>query len=425
MDMSIEEKEELATKEEKKSRFQVLKETKISIPKLATWITITILLLAIFTFILTPKYPRPTPDTGFKWAYKFSKGYVFVFAYDIEKGMMFVDEYDYVYSNIDLYFLVKQNGTYTVTLLLLNKVNATYYDVTSNITQQIELEFFEFSKININMPKIDKMLIAKLLINGEEITQFYYRYNVLYQEIRTSLGDMLLSQVIYLIIGFVIMLMGMFIAKGISNSYPTPEPDLRMAGYFFAIAGFILYITTKDLVVVYGLTNAMIVYIPFLVISILAGFYVVGEHSKEFLFIRVSLDTTTCETIAIKARKIGTLYYKTPNLYEFLLYKPTAITWDKLEFIFKDTGDYDYLVYFDTIEEKKDRMEIKISDIHRLRIEEYKSDIRKVHAFSKTIEELRAKVETLVIKLEKGEFERDLGFLSQLIGDEVYEPKEE
>lgn len=392
----VEEKEELATTEEKPSRFRILRETRLSWPKLATWIIIILLISAMFTVVLKPKYPQPAPDTGFKFAYKFRYGYVFVFGYDVEKGMMYVDRFDYVYSDLDLYFLVKASGNYTVTLLFMKKVNKTDYVLIDNISKEISLEFFEFKKLHIDMPKLDEMLLTILLVNGEEITKFYYRFNILYQEVRTSIGNLLMSQVVYLIIGFIVILAGMFVSKAISKVYPTPEPDLKMAGYFFTSTGILLFLATKELVLVYGLTNAMIIYVPFFIISILAGFYIVGERSKKFLFIRVSFDTTTCDTNIVRARKIGIRYYKTPSFYEFLVYKPIAITWDRFDLILKDEGIHDYVIYYDDIRYNKDGIDIKISDIHKLRVEEYKSNIKAMEKLSRLYEDLSKKANKFI-----------------------------
>lgn len=377
------EREEVKT-EEKKGKFLGLFQTRISMVKVVIWILLLVAAILIQAS-LEMKYPPSARDSGFKFGYKYGNGYVFPFYYDVEYGQQMIDDYDNVYSNIDLYILAKDAANTTITILICSTKNESI--ILKNMTKIIELQSFRFTKVHIEMPKIDARTLAILLVDSQEIVRFFYRFNILYQEIKTTIGNMLMTQIVYVIGGFIILLFGMLVAKGIANIYVTPDPDLKTAGYFLTIAGAILYYTTKEIILRYGVANAIVMYVPFFIFAVFAGLYIVGKQSKQLLLIRVS-DRTTIETISLKAKKVENAYWKTPKFGEFLIYKAQKIIWDKYELIFQDVGDHDYVIYFADIKEMHDKIEIVMSGIHKVRVEEYKSNIKAFETLSEMYEKL-------------------------------------
>jgi len=422
----------LASEEEKEKGLVEKIEEKIegmslSPKKLAIWFILIILLVYTFGFALQPKYPKTPKDRGFKFGYKFDNGYVFVFSYNLEgqsdyERYNFVDNFDNVYSDLDLYILPKLTANVSIKLEFYDLVNKTLYVSVLNITKTVQVTSFEWKKVTIDMPHLkDKLYLAILKLDGEEIVRFNYRYSVLYEQVVTTVGELLFGQILYLVGGFIIILIGLFVAKGISNTHPLPDPDLKLAGYFFVIAGLILYYATKEVIFVYGLVNAAVFYGPAFIIAIFAGIYIVGKDSKKLILIKPAIENKTIEIRLIRYKEIDNIKYKTPSFVQFLLYRPQKVIY-KAEWLFEGEGLPDKVIYFDKLDINKD-IKIQATDIHKLEIEKYKRNVKHVETLAKVVKELRDQVDSLIIKLEKGEFERDLKFLSGLIGEDIYEPE--
>jgi len=396
---------------------------KLSPKKVMLWLIIIIILVYSFGFALKPKYPPSPKDRGFKFGYRFSGGYAFIFSYQVDSGMNFVDQFDNVYSNIDIYILSKFSANYTIRVEIGYYVNATLFVSVVNVSKMVSVNSFDWAKTSIDMPKLqDRMYLAILYINNEEIVRFNYRYNIIYDRIETTIGDLLISQLIYLVIGFIIIMIGLFTAKGISQVHPLPDPELKTAGYFMIIAALILYGASKELIYTYGFASATIFYIPAYIIATFSGIYIVGQRSKRLLLLRPALESKVVEAKIIKFKEINGARYKTPSFTEFLLYKPKQLIYN-VEFILEGEGIPDKVLYFKNLRIDVDRIAIEPSDIHFLELEKYKRDLKHVKILAQTVKELRDQVDSLIIRLEKGEFERDLKFLSGLIGDEPYEPE--
>lgn len=411
--MSTEEIEEEPTEEKKERKIRLSFETHLSIPKIVAWSILVIIIIGFFA-ITPPKYPKNTPDTGFKFGYKIRNAYIFPFFYDIESGMNFLDDGDKVYSYIDLYYLTKQNATLRVSIILLDPMNETI--IIYNITKEINTVGFQFGKETIDMPHDDKKIFpALLIVNNQTIVKFYYRYNVLAATIRTSMGNLLMSQIVYLAIGFIIMLLGIFVAKTISERYPTPEPNLSTAGYFLIFALIILFLSTKELVYTYGFTNALVMYVPFFIISIISGFYIIGRKPFSFLLINIDSDSLIGIQDEIKLRKIRGEYYLVPSLGEFLLYKATKVKFSSPRLVIKLQSDvYDYLIYMKELKHEKNQIQVIMSDIHQLRTEDYKANTRKVETFSKIIEEQKDVIKDLSVKLKVETYREALDILRRM-----------
>ena len=382
----------------KTNLIEIFTRNRISIPKLAFWV-ILLIIMASIVITLKPKYPRNSPDQDFKFGYSFPGGYVFPFYYDLEYGIQFIDPGDRVYSNIELYVLAKTNQSLDISVLLFKQINETYSIKVYNLTKEVNIEGFKWDKIDIEMPHDDScMFLAKLFVNDKLIVTFYYRFNILTSTIQTTLGDMLISQILYLIIGFIIMLVGMLVAKSVSKKYPSPEPDLATGGYFLVFAGIFLYLVCKELVITYGLVNASIMYIPFFIISILAGFYIVGDKPRKVLLLNVKEDSLMVNQDVLKYRKIEGELYIVPSLVEFLLYKPTKLNLTNYNLVFKCLGEYDYVIYYQDLKREGTTLKVKVSDIHHLRLEEYKTNAQKILAMSEAIEKQKKKIKDLEIE---------------------------
>lgn len=395
---------------EKKS---LLFETRISFRKLTLWIVVVIIIIAAFSN-LERKYPIPTRDFGFKFAYRTPAGYLYVFSYGMD-GINFIDAYDYVYSDLDCYFLAKYNTNITVIVALFDKENNT--NLISKINRTITVKFFEFTKFTIELPKIDKMLIAILYINGEEILRFYYRYNVYYERVTTILGEIFISQIIYMLTALIVYIVALIVAKNICRITPVPEANLTNSFLSLIVFGFLLYYILRIIILEYGLYQAIYFYPLLFIIALFSALYVVSPEAKRLLLLHTNFENTMIEVTTIDTRIIRNNMYKVPSTLEFILYKPLKIVPDKREFIFKAISEeFSYVIYYRDIIEKNDVIEIKCSDVHALRLEDYKTNIQKIYAFSQAIEALKEKVKNLEVNIITRTGEDAIKIVKKLIG---------
>jgi len=417
---------EIVTKEEEKKESRVkgfldrLFQTRISYKKLLAWIII-IGLIVISLRGLERKYPTPAPDMGFKFAYKVPIGYIYIFSYG-PNGINYIDQLDYAYSDLECYLLSKYNTTATIKVTLYDKkkVNGTtVYVPIINVTKKIKLRFFEFTKVMIDMPHIDKMLLAVLEVNGQEVVKFYYRYNIYYAKIQTIVGELFITQIIYMIVAIVIYLIAMIIAKQISKITAVPEANPNNALMTLIVFGMILYVIIRRVIFEYGLYQAIYFYPVLFLIAFISALYLVSPEPKRILLIKTNFENTMIEIVSIDTRIIRNRIYKIPTTIEFLFYKPVKLTISKRNMIFRAISElYDYVIYYRDMQETNDEIKIIAADIHALRLEDYKTDIRKVEIYSKTIEEQKNRIKDLEVKLKIEPYKEALDILKRM-RDEV------
>jgi len=411
--------EEKKEEEKKKGLLERLMETRISYKKLGLWILIFSLL--VFAFVrIQPKYPSPIRDRGFKWGYKTKIGYVFPLAYGPE-GVYFIDRGEPVYSDIDLYILSKVDKNITIQIHIYEKIQVNesyfYYREVANTSVNASLKFFEVESVSIDMPEIDDALyLAILEIDGEKVLQFHYRYNAFFKKIETSIGDIFITQLIAMITAIVVYLIALAIARSIANVTATPEADPVRATMFFILFGMLAYIIARKIVFEYGIYNAYAFYPLLFAIALISSIYAVSPPAKSMLLINTSLEETGSATIiSYKVRIIKNTILICPDLLEFLLYKTRKIIVDKRARIFRAVSEeYDYIIYFDDIEEKGDEIRVKTSSIHLMRVEDYKSNLRKLETLSRALEDLKQRVKDLEIKLQLKTYEEALNIIREM-----------
>ena len=365
------------------------------------------------------KYPIPPRDEGFKIGYRAKVGYVIPFAYGPD-GIYFVDDYDPVYSDLELYILPKVSKNVTIEVVLLRRiqVNKTYYyyEEVKRVNKTMKLDFFELAHETIELPTLDEKLLALLYIDEEEILRFYYRFNIYFQKVETSVGDLFVTQIIGMIIAIVIYLIALAIARAIANITATPEADIGKAIMYFLLFGLMAIYVAKTVIFEYGLYQSIYFYPAMFLVALLSAIYVVSPPARGILLIKTTLEETgTATLITYKTRVIKGTMYVVPNMLEFLFYKTRKIMADKKTRIFRTiSDDYDYIIYFEEVDEKGDKIKITTSDIHKMRVEDYKSNIRKIYTFSRVIEEQKERIKDLEIRLQIETYREALDILRRM-----------